>query len=152
MGLAISLDDGLMVPVIRDGARKSLRDIAVLTRELSEKACDGKLKLEDVTGGTFTITNLGTYAIDTFTPILNPGETGILGVGRIIEKPTIYRGEITRRSMITLSLTFDHRVIDGHPPHNFCKPSLSCSTMVIDEGRCFLSRGDASPPSHSSSP
>jgi len=119
VGLAISLDDGLIVAVIRDAAHKSLRDIALLTREMGVKARGGKLKLEDITGGTFTITNLGTYGIDAFTPILNPGETGILGVGRIIEKPAIYRGEMTRRSMMTLSLTFDHRVIDGAPAAQF---------------------------------
>jgi len=119
VGLAISLDDGLIVPVIHDAAHKSLRDIGVLTREMGVRARAGKLKLEDISGGTFTITNLGTYGIDTFTPILNPGETGILGVGRIIEKPAIYRGEIVRRSMMTLSLTFDHRVIDGAPAAQF---------------------------------
>jgi pyruvate dehydrogenase E2 component (dihydrolipoamide acetyltransferase) len=115
IGLAVSLDDGLIVPVIRDVVSKSLRDIAALTKEAGEKARGGKLKLEDISGGTFTITNLGTYGIDAFTPILHVGETGILGVGRIVEKPAIYRGEITRRAMMTLSLTFDHRVIDGAP-------------------------------------
>lgn len=115
VGLAVSLDDGLIVPVIRDAVNKSLRDIATLTKQAGEKARAGKLKLEDISGGTFTITNLGTYGVDAFTPILNSGETGILGVGRIVEKPAIYRGEMTRRAMMTLSLTFDHRVIDGAP-------------------------------------
>jgi pyruvate dehydrogenase E2 component (dihydrolipoamide acetyltransferase) len=119
VGLAVSLDDGLIVPVIHNAAQRTLREISVLTREMGEKARGGKLKLEDISGGTFTITNLGTYGIDAFTPILNPGETGILGVGRIIEKPAIHRGEITRRSMMTLSLTFDHRVIDGAPAAQF---------------------------------
>ncbi len=115
IGLAVSLDDGLIVPVIRDVTNKSLHDIAALTKQAGEKARGGKLKLEDISGGTFTITNLGTYGVDAFTPILNSGETGILGVGRIVEKPAIYRGEMTRRAMMTLSLTFDHRVIDGAP-------------------------------------
>jgi len=115
VGLAVSLDDGLIVPVIRDATNKSLRDIATLTKQAGEKARGGKLKLEDISSGTFTITNLGTYGVDAFTPILNSGETGILGVGRIVEKPAIYRGEITRRAMMTMSLTFDHRVIDGAP-------------------------------------
>jgi pyruvate dehydrogenase E2 component (dihydrolipoamide acetyltransferase) len=119
IGIAVSLDDGLIVPVIRDVASKSLREIAALSREAGEKARGGKLKLEDISGGTFTITNLGTYGIDAFTPILNTGETGILGVGRIVEKPAIYRGEMTRRAMMTLSLTFDHRVIDGAPAAQF---------------------------------
>jgi pyruvate dehydrogenase E2 component (dihydrolipoamide acetyltransferase) len=115
VGLAVALDEGLIVPVIHEATNKNLREIAALTREAGEKARTGKLKLEDISGGTFTITNLGTYGIDAFTPILNSGETGILGVGRIVEKPTIYRGEITRRALMTLSLTFDHRVIDGAP-------------------------------------
>jgi len=115
IGLAVSLDDGLIVPVIRDVTTKSLRDIAALTKQAGDKARSGKLKLEDISGGTFTITNLGTYGVDAFTPILNNGETGILGVGRIVEKPAIYRGEITHRAIMTLSLTFDHRVIDGAP-------------------------------------
>jgi pyruvate dehydrogenase E2 component (dihydrolipoamide acetyltransferase) len=115
IGIAVSLDDGLIVPVIHDVTHKTLREIASLSKEAGEKARGGKLKLEDISGGTFTITNLGTYGIDAFTPILNTGETGILGVGRIVEKPAIYRGEMTRRAMMTLSLTFDHRVIDGAP-------------------------------------
>jgi pyruvate dehydrogenase E2 component (dihydrolipoamide acetyltransferase) len=65
------------------------------------------------------VTNLGTWGVDAFTPILNLGETGILGVGRIVEKPAVFRGEISRRSMLTLSLTFDHRVIDGAPAASF---------------------------------
>ncbi len=119
VGMAVALEDGLIVPVIVDADRKSLREIAVLTRELGERARAGKLRLEEVSGGTFTITNLGTYGVDAFTPIINTGETGILGVGRIIEKPVVHRGEIARRSMLTLSLTFDHRLIDGAPAAQF---------------------------------
>ena len=119
VGIAVALSEGLIVPVVRDAARKGLREIAIEAKALGEKARTGHLKLEDVTGGTFTITNLGTYGVDGFTPILNPGETGILGVGRIVEKPAIYRGEIARRAMMTLSLTFDHRVVDGAPAAEF---------------------------------
>jgi pyruvate dehydrogenase E2 component (dihydrolipoyllysine-residue acetyltransferase) len=119
VGIAVALDEGLIVPIIRDAARKPLSDIAIESRALGEKAHAGRLKLEDVTGGTFTVTNLGTYGIDAFTPILNHGETGILGVGRIVEKPAVYRGQIAQRAMMTLSLTFDHRVIDGAPAAEF---------------------------------
>jgi pyruvate dehydrogenase E2 component (dihydrolipoamide acetyltransferase) len=119
VGIAVALEEGLIVPVVQDAARKPLRDIAIESRALGEKAHTGRLKLEDVTGGTFTVTNLGTYGIDAFTPILNQGESGILGAGRIIEKPAVYRGEIARRAMMTLSLTFDHRVIDGAPAAQF---------------------------------
>lgn len=119
IGMAVALDEGLIVPVIANADRKSLREIAAATKDLGERARAGQLKLEDVNGGTFSITNLGNFGIDAFTPILNTGETGILGVGRIVEKPAVYRGEIARRSMLTLSLTFDHRVIDGAPAANF---------------------------------
>jgi pyruvate dehydrogenase E2 component (dihydrolipoamide acetyltransferase) len=131
VGMAVALEEGLIVPVIHDAARKSLKQIAAETKDLAERARRGQLKLEDVNGGTFTVTNLGTWGVDMFTPILNIGETGILGVGRIIEKPAVYRGEITRRSMLTLSLTFDHRVIDGAPAAAFLQ-------TVVD----FLNYGD----------
>ncbi len=119
VGIAVALDEGLIVPVVNRAESKSLREIAVESRALGEKASAGNLKLEDVTGGTFTITNLGMFGIDAFTPILNPGETGILGVGRIVEKPAVYRGEIAKRAMLWLSLTFDHRVLDGAPAAQF---------------------------------
>ena len=121
VGVAVALEEGLIVPVVRGAERKSLREIAVESRALGEKARAGHLKLEDVGGGTFTITNLGTWGIDAFTPILNIGETAILGVGRIIEKPAIYRGEISRRAMMWLSLTFDHRIVDGAPAAEFLR-------------------------------
>lgn len=119
IGIAVALEEGLIVPVIRNAESKSLGDIALESRMLGEKARSGQLKLEDVTGGGFTITNLGTWGVDVFTPILNPGETGILGVGRIIDKPAVHRGEIARRAMMWLSLTFDHRIIDGAPAAEF---------------------------------
>ncbi len=119
VGIAVALEEGLIVPVLRGAETKSLRDIAIESRALGEKARAGHLKLEDVTGGSFTITNLGTWGVDAFTPILNPGETGILGVGRIIDKPAVHRNEIVRRAMMWLSLTFDHRVVDGAPAAAF---------------------------------
>jgi pyruvate dehydrogenase E2 component (dihydrolipoamide acetyltransferase) len=119
VGMAVALEEGLIVPVVHQAGHKSLRQIATETRDLAELARTGRLQLEHVTGGTFTVTNLGTWGVDVFTPILNSGETGILGVGRISEKPAVYRGEITRRSMLTLSLTFDHRAIDGAPAAAF---------------------------------
>jgi pyruvate dehydrogenase E2 component (dihydrolipoamide acetyltransferase) len=119
IGMAVALEEGLIVPVIRNADRKTLREIAAETRELGKRAREGKLRLEDVEGGTFTITNLGTYGVDAFTPIINHGEAAILGLGRIIERPAIYRGEIARRFMMTLSLTFDHRIVDGAPAAAF---------------------------------
>lgn len=75
--------------------------------------------MEEVTGGTFTITNLSASSVDNFTPILKPPETGILGVGRVLKKPVVFEGEIAIRSMMGLSLTFDHRVVDGSPASEF---------------------------------
>ena len=119
VGMAVALEEGLIVPVIVDADRKiAARDRRGDARTGRARA-HGQATLEEVSGGTFTITNLGTFGVDAFTPILNTGETGILGVGRIIEKPAIYRGEIAQRSMITLRLTFDHRLIDGAPAAQF---------------------------------
>ena len=119
VGLAVALDEGLIVPVVRDADRKSLKEIAGEAKTLAEKARAGRLALEDVSGGTFTVSNLGMYGVDAFTPILNTPQTGILGVGRIVEKPALFRGEIAKRSTMVLSLTFDHRVIDGAPAGAF---------------------------------
>jgi len=125
VGMAVALDEGLIVPVIREADRKALSQIGAETKVLGEKARKNQLKLEDVSGGTFTITNLGTFGVDAFTPIINLGETAILGVGRIVEKPAVFRGEIVRRSMMTLSLTFDHRVIDGAPAAAFLQSVIA---------------------------
>ena len=119
VGLAVALEEGLIVPVVHDTDKKSLKQIAQEARSLAEKARAGKLTLEEVSGGTFTVSNLGMFGVDGFTPILNAPQTGILGVGRIVEKPVIYRGEIAKRSTMVLSLTFDHRVIDGAPAGAF---------------------------------
>ncbi|HEX9869171.1 MAG TPA: dihydrolipoamide acetyltransferase family protein, partial [Candidatus Tectomicrobia bacterium] len=119
VGLAVALEEGLIVPVVHNTDKKSLKDIAQEARGLAEKARAGKLAIEDVSGGTFTVSNLGMFGVDGFTPILNAPQTGILGVGRIVEKPVIYHGEIAKRSMMVLSLTFDHRVIDGAPAGAF---------------------------------
>jgi pyruvate dehydrogenase E2 component (dihydrolipoamide acetyltransferase) len=119
IGIAVALDEGLIVPVVQRAESKSLQEIAVESRAFGERARSGGLKLEDVHGGTFTITNLGMFGIDAFTPILNPGETGILGVGRIVEKPAVFNDAIAKRAMIWLSLTFDHRVVDGAPAAEF---------------------------------
>jgi pyruvate dehydrogenase E2 component (dihydrolipoyllysine-residue acetyltransferase) len=119
VGIAVALDEGLIVPVIQRAESKSLREIELESRALGEKARAGNLKLDDVHGGTFTISNLGMFGVDAFTPILNPGETGILGVGRIVEKPAVHDGAIAKRAMLWLSLTFDHRVVDGAPAAEF---------------------------------
>jgi len=119
IGVAVSLDEGLLVPTIRCADTKHLAEIAREAHALAARARAGQASYEEVTGGTFTITNLGVYGIDAFTPIINPPQVGILGMGRVLEKPVVYQGEITKRSMLFLSLTFDHRVIDGAPAAAF---------------------------------
>jgi len=119
MGIAVALPAGLIVPVLRDADQKSLPRIATEARDLARKAREGTLTVDEVTGGTFTITNLSMFEVDGFTPILKPSETGILGVGRVKEKPAVYQGEIAIRSLAVLSLTFDHRVVDGAPAAEF---------------------------------
>ncbi len=119
MGIAVALPDGLMVPVLHDAHKKGVLQIAKEARELARKAREGKLTVDEVTGGTFTITNLSMFEVDGFTPILRPPETGILGVGRVKEKPTVHAGEISIHPMMFLSLTFDHRVVDGAPAAEF---------------------------------
>ena len=119
VGVAVSLPEGLIVPTIRRADEKPLVQIARETRDLANRAREGQASYDEVTGGTFTITNLGAYGIDAFTPIINAPQVGILGIGRVVEKPVVYQGEIAKRSMMFLSLTFDHRVIDGAPAAEF---------------------------------
>lgn len=119
MGIAVALPDGLIVPVLRDADKKGLLQIAKETRILAGNAREGNLSVDELTEGTFTITNVSMFEVDGFTPILKPPETGILGIGRVKEKPAVYNGEITIRSMMFLSLTFDHRTVDGAPANGF---------------------------------
>lgn len=119
IGLAVALDDGLIVPVIHRADQRALSDLAQTRMRLAERARTNQLSKEEISGGTFTITNLGNYEIDAFTPIINPPEAAILGVGRVVEKVTIHQGKIAQRAMLTLSLTFDHRLVDGAPAAAF---------------------------------
>lgn len=121
IGVAVALESGLIVPVVRDADKKSLKEIAAETRRLAEGARAGTLTVDEVTGSTFTVTNLGMYGVDTFTPIINPPEVAILGVGRIVEKPACCQGQIVPRAMMYLSLTFDHRIVDGAPAAEFLR-------------------------------
>jgi pyruvate dehydrogenase E2 component (dihydrolipoamide acetyltransferase) len=113
IGVAIALQDGLIVPVIRNADRKSLAEIATTLRDLTQKAREEKLSLEDVGGGTFTLSNMGMLGIDKFNAIINPPECSILGVGRTVEKPVVQEGEIKIKPMAWLSLSSDHRIVDG---------------------------------------
>ena len=119
IGVAVSLEEGLITPVIHNADQKSLAQISSQARALAAKTREGKARPEDVTGGTFTISNLGAYGVDAFTPIINPPQVAILGLGRVVEKPVIRNGEIAKGAMMFLSLTFDHRVVDGAPAAEF---------------------------------
>jgi len=113
LGIAVATEEGLMVPVLRDADKKSLIEIALATKGLIEKVRTGTASIDELTGSTFTVTNLGMFGVETFTPIINPPNVAILGVGGIVERPVVVDGQIVARSMMSLSLTVDHRVIDG---------------------------------------
>ncbi|HLI05660.1 MAG TPA: dihydrolipoamide acetyltransferase family protein [Ktedonobacteraceae bacterium] len=119
IGVAVALDEGLIVPVVRNADRKALQEIAQETRQLARRAREGTLSREEITGSTFSVTNLGVYGIDAFTPIINPPEVAILGIGRLNEKFMRVSQEGEWRQVMTLSLTFDHRAVDGAPAAAF---------------------------------
>lgn len=115
MGLAVAVPGGLMVPVIRDADRLSLPELARTTRDLAERCRDGAIGLDELEGATFAVTSLGTYGVDFFTPVINPGNVGILGVGRLRDSGRWEGDAFVRTQVLTLSLTFDHRAVDGAP-------------------------------------
>jgi pyruvate dehydrogenase E2 component (dihydrolipoamide acetyltransferase) len=119
IGIAVDTDRGLLVPVIKNANEKSLREIGQEIRDLSERARNNRIMPDELEGGTFTITNLGMYDIDAFTPVINMPQAAILGVGKIQKKPACIQGTIVARDMMTLSLVFDHRIIDGAPAARF---------------------------------
>ena len=113
IGLAVALPDGLIVPVIRDADRKGVRAIASEAHALSDRARAGKLTPEEFSGGTFTISNLGMYGVDHFTAVINPPEAAILAVGAARDEPVVRDGELVAGTTMKLTLTIDHRVLDG---------------------------------------
>ena len=115
MGLAVAVPNGLMVPVIRDADTLSLPELARATREAAERCREGTIGLDELEGGTFAVTSLGTYGVDMFTPVINPGNVGILGVGRLRDSGKWEGDDWVRTQVLTLSLTFDHRAVDGAP-------------------------------------
>jgi pyruvate dehydrogenase E2 component (dihydrolipoamide acetyltransferase) len=139
MGMAVDTERGLLVPVIRDTDKKSLRQFGTEFRQLAEGARTGRISPDDLTGGTFTLTNLGMYDVDAFTPVINLPEAAILGVGRIAEKAVVRDGEIVARHMWTLSLVFDHRLVDGAPAARF----LQHVKDLIEEPYLWVAEGQA---------
>ena len=119
IGLAVALDEGLITVSIKQADQKDLRRIAKETATLIEKAQGGGLQVDDVTGNSITISSLGGFEIDSFTPIVNLPEAAILGVGSVVERPVVKSGKIEVAPIMKLSLSFDHRVVDGAPAARF---------------------------------
>ncbi|MCK5593220.1 2-oxo acid dehydrogenase subunit E2 [Candidatus Bathyarchaeota archaeon] len=121
VGVATATENGLVVPVIHAADKRSLEEIDATIKALTEKAKQGKLANEDLTGGTFTVTNLGMYGVEFFIPIINPPEAAILAVGRVVEKPVVVDGKIEIKPIMMLSLSYDHRIVDGAPASEFLR-------------------------------
>ena len=137
IGMAVDTDDGLLVPVLRNAAQLSLIELAAKSRQLVGQARAGKLTAADMQGSVFTITNLGAFGIDAFTPIINFPETAILGLGSIRREPVVLDdGSIVSRHQLTLSLTFDHRVLDGAPAARFLQ---DIATAIANPSAALLS-------------
>jgi pyruvate dehydrogenase E2 component (dihydrolipoamide acetyltransferase) len=123
IGIAVEAEihgqSGLIVPVVQKADKKSLLEIAEESKAIIKRVKEGKALHEDLAGGTFTITNLVMYGIETFIPIINPPETAILGVGAIIERPVFIDGKIQAKPVVRLTLSFDHRVVNGAPAAKF---------------------------------
>ncbi|HSQ55551.1 MAG TPA: dihydrolipoamide acetyltransferase family protein [Gemmata sp.] len=131
IGIAVDTDAGLLVPVIRDVPALGMTELAARSRDLIARARAGKLVAGDLQGGCFTITNLGSFGIDAFTPIINPPESAVLGVGRIARQPVMDGDRVVGRDMVWLSLTFDHRVVDGAPAARFLQ---TLSKLIANPG------------------
>jgi pyruvate dehydrogenase E2 component (dihydrolipoamide acetyltransferase) len=121
VGVAMAIPEGLLVPVIKNADQKSLLEIAQEVRDLAKKAKANSLSIDEMTNSTFSITNLSSYNINTFDPLLNPPEIGILGVGTVEEQPAVVDGEVAVRSIANLNLAFDHRAWDGAPAAEFVR-------------------------------
>jgi pyruvate dehydrogenase E2 component (dihydrolipoamide acetyltransferase) len=132
LGIAVDTDQGLMVPVIRDVDKKSILDLAKELEQLAAKARDRKISLEEMKGGTFTISNQGAIGGSHFTPIVNKPEVAILGLGRGAMKPVVRGDKIEARMMTPLALSYDHRVIDGGAAARFMV-DLVKAMEVFDE-------------------
>jgi pyruvate dehydrogenase E2 component (dihydrolipoamide acetyltransferase) len=135
IGVAMAVEDGLIVPVIHGADRKSITEIASALRDLTEKARSNTLSVGEVTAGTFTLSNLGMFGIDTFNAIINPPQCSILGVGRTVEKPVAEGGRVGIKPMAWLTLSADHRIVDGATAAKFLgrvkelleNPNFPCS-------------------------
>ena len=121
LSIAVGMDSGLVVPVIKGADKMSLKELVVASKEITTKALNGKLKPDEMADSTFTISNLGMYGVKSFVPIINQPNTAILGVSATVPKPVVYNGEVIVRPIMTLTLTADHRVVDGLEGAKFMK-------------------------------
>lgn len=137
LGIAAATDRGLIVPNIRDAEQMTLVELADALKALAETARSGKTSPADLAGGTFSISNVGVFGVDAGTPILPPGQSGILAVGAVRRQPWEYRGEIALRQVMTLSLSFDHRLVDGAEGARFLK---DVADVLEEPGRAMLLR------------
>jgi 2-oxoglutarate dehydrogenase E2 component (dihydrolipoamide succinyltransferase) len=119
IGIAVGTERGLVVPVVRDADRKNIADVEKEVADYGRKARAGKLSIEEMQGGTFTITNGGVYGSLMSTPILNAPQSGILGMHKIQERPVVIDGKVEVRPMMYLALTYDHRIVDGREAVTF---------------------------------
>jgi pyruvate dehydrogenase E2 component (dihydrolipoamide acetyltransferase) len=126
LGFAAQTDRGLVVPVVRDAHRMTTLELGDELSRLTGLARDGRLSPHDLTGGTFTVNNYGVFGVDGSTPIINHPEAGLLGVGRIVDKPWVVDGALAVRKVTQLSLTFDHRVCDGGIAGGFLRYVADC--------------------------
>jgi pyruvate dehydrogenase E2 component (dihydrolipoamide acetyltransferase) len=121
IGIAVAVPNGLVVPVIQSCERKSIAEIAAARAAIVERARGGKLQQSDLEGGTFTISNLGMYGVDQFVAVLNPPQAAILAVGTVEDRPVARDGEVVVRPMMTMTLTSDHRALDGATASDFLR-------------------------------
>jgi 2-oxoglutarate dehydrogenase E2 component (dihydrolipoamide succinyltransferase) len=135
IGIAVSTERGLMVPIIRNAESMGLADIELAIAHFAEKARDGSIALEDLQGGTFSITNGGVFGSLVSTPLLNPPQSAILGMHTIKERPVVVNGEIVARPMMYLAISYDHRIIDGKDAVQFL---VAVKETLEDPARLLL--------------
>jgi 2-oxoglutarate dehydrogenase E2 component (dihydrolipoamide succinyltransferase) len=135
IGVAVSTEKGLVVPVLRNAENMSIADVERTIAELGAKARDGKLTMEEMTGGTFTITNGGVFGSLLSTPILNPPQAAILGMHSIKERPVAENGSVVIRPMMNLALSYDHRIIDGREAVSFL---VAIKEMIENPAKILL--------------
>jgi len=136
VGVAMATEKGLIVPVIHQADVKSILELVEAVNDLAERARADKLSLKDVKGGSFTITNLGMFGVDLFTPIINPGQAGILSFGRVKEEPMVEEGKVVVKPVLRMGLSFDHRIVDGAPAAQFLstiKELLEKADLLADQ-------------------